>query len=361
MRLTLYRIYTKHFLNCLKKNNLPNAKTLGEEQYLAKWKRLAKRVEPYSYRLFSHYCGQTPDIVPEDIGHSIIEAHLNPKRFRPFYQDKNLYDTYVPDGVMPTTIARRMGNGILMGKDYKPLLGPLSEALASFDRVVLKPTLDSDSGRGVMLFVRKGDEWQAIGHDGITLNEQFLLGYGPDFILQEALTQHPDIAKYNPTSVNTLRVATYRSVVDEEVHVLASIMRIGKSGAVIDNAHAGGMYIGIDISTGKLMHRLFDQFGQSISVWNGYDFSTTDNTIPHWDRVLNKVKEIASRVHHMRLLAFDISVDAAGNPRMVEFNVSWYSYWLFMFTNQKPLGSFSDEIIDYCKGSKPPRVVLELR
>lgn len=357
----MYRLYSTQFLSYIKKLGLSQTKAEGEDEYLTKWRQLTDRIEPWSYRLFSHYCGQTPYIVPEDVGHTILEARLNPIRFRPFYSDKNIYDTYVPEGATPRAIVRRMGGGKFLNERYQPLDAPLSELLRNYTKVILKPSIDSDSGRGVMLFTRNGEQWCAHNNENVILDEQFLSGYGQNFILQEALTQHPDIAKYNPTSINTLRVATYRSVVDEKVHVIASVMRIGKNGAFVDNAHGGGRFIGIDIKTGKLGKIVSDQYGNQSPTWNGYDFSATDNVVPSWPDVVEFVTEVASRIHHLRLIAFDISVDTAGCPRLVELNVDGFSFWLFMFTNQLPLGPYTDEIIAHCKmpSANPVKISIQ--
>ena len=54
------------------------------------------------------------------------------------------------------------------------------------------------------------------------------------------------MAQFNSTSVNTLRIVVYRSVTDNNLYVTNSILRIGLKDSVIDNAHAGGVFIGID-------------------------------------------------------------------------------------------------------------------
>ena len=39
-------------------------------------------------------------------------------------------------------------------------------------------------------------------------------------------------------------------------------MYLGKNGSLVDNAHAGGCFIGIDVNTGKLQDKVFYQFGE---------------------------------------------------------------------------------------------------
>ena len=90
------------------------------------------------------------------------------------------------------------------------------------------------------------NNWMQIGGRSL-LSASFLSDIcGDDIILQEALEQHSDIAKFNKSSINTLRLSVYRSIKDEVCHITGVIMRIGYSGSVVDNAHQGGCFVGID-------------------------------------------------------------------------------------------------------------------
>lgn len=110
--------YKKHFKKMLKLQHIENKPVVGEEEYIAYWSRFTKLVEPYSYRFFSHYCGKTKYIIPEDIGHSYIEAVLNDVRFTAYYGDKNMFPIYLPQGVMPQTLLCRIGGGNILDRNY---------------------------------------------------------------------------------------------------------------------------------------------------------------------------------------------------------------------------------------------------
>jgi hypothetical protein len=75
-----------------------------------------------------------------------------------------------------------------------------------YDKLILKPSIGSSSGKGIMLFYR--DENGYISADGnIPLNMDFLYSYGDKLIWQEGITQHSYSSQFCPTSVNTLRIA----------------------------------------------------------------------------------------------------------------------------------------------------------
>lgn len=182
--------------------------------------------------------------------------------------------------------------------------------------------------------------------------------YGTDFVLQEAVQQHDDLSQFCSTSVNTIRVATYRSVKTEEVSVTATIMRIGKLGQCVDNAHAGGCFIGINPRNGKLKNYVCNQFGNKQKEWNGICFDRQEYFIPCWDKILEFAKYIGEQNPHCRLLALDLTLDKNGIPKLIEYNVNSFSYWLFMFSGQLPFGEFTDEIIEYCKVHTPSKIRL---
>lgn len=72
----LYRSYSNQFKYYLKQLSIKNVPVSGESEYLKKWSVFTPHVEPYSYRLFSHFMGTDAHIIPEDIGHTYIENVL---------------------------------------------------------------------------------------------------------------------------------------------------------------------------------------------------------------------------------------------------------------------------------------------
>lgn len=348
--------------NCQKNSINPDEPAEGEEEYRSFWAQLDPNVEPYSYRLFSHYMGVTPYVIPEYIGISMIERYLNPRRYRDFYFDKNVFcQIYGKDNVAETIIARINGSCLLNG-DLNPIssLGKNIKSITSRElalyigsqhlkSVILKPSVDSSSGVGVMLF--KINQDQFVDSGGNVLDGAFLEAYGNDFVIQKVLNQHPYINQFCSTSVNTLRISAYRSVKDEEIVVSGALMRIGATGSFVDNAHAGGRFVGININDGSIQKTTLDQYGTKINTWNGIDFSKSDFTIPNWDRIIDFARNIASRNKQMRLLALDICLCDDGSPKLVEVNVGGFSYWLYMYCGQDIFDGRLQEVIDYCKKS----------
>lgn len=160
------------------------------------------------------------------------------------------------------------------------------------------------------------------------------------------------MAQFCKTSFNTLRVVTYRSVVDEKIHIIGSVLRIGRDGSYLDNGHAGGAFVGIDTETGRLNDYLCDQYGNKFILWNGVNFDSNTFTIPNWDKVKEFATEVTHRNQRNRFLSMDLGLDSEGNPIIIECNIGGFSYWLPLFSGKTVFGEFTDEIIDYCAANQ---------
>lgn len=347
-RYRLYKIYSARYKHYIGLQHFDNRKAEGEDAYLQKWRALSPRVEPYSYRFISHYLGHTPNIIPEDIGHSCLEDVLNPRALRPVYYDKNLFPEIFGKENVPRTIVCRINSGQLLDADFRLADKELPNYIGEADILVLKPSGDCRSGHGVIKFTKKGDTFVSV--DGkTTLSKAFLETYREDFCLQEAIDQHDFLKMLCPTTNNAIRLFLYRSVKDEKPRVTASVIRIGKNGAFDDNACASGMFIGVNVVTGEMGQFVVDQFGNKVNVWNGIDFSQDLFIVPHWREVVAFAKYACGRIHHHRLMVFDIALNKDGKPILVDCYFDWFGYWLYEFTNQEVFGEYTDEIIDYCK------------
>ena len=347
----VYQEYSKQFRRYLLHQGFKNSFVEGEDKYKELWSKLSHRVEPYSYRFFSHYCGKTPYIIPEDIGHTVIERILNPERFRAYYSDKNMYSQYIQKEYLPKTILCRVNGSLIMDENYHPISNEkFNSYLSSYNRVILKPSIDSSSGVGVMLFTKYSDGRWFYKKGNVELTYNYLEKYSNDFVLQEAIEQSPYMAQFSSTSVNTLRLTVYRSVKTEEVVIPSAIMRIGKEGEFVDNAHAGGVFIGLKPETGMLINNyVVNQYGDKLQNLNGIVYSQQKFQIPNWSKVLELAKSVGASNKLCRLLALDVAVDEKGMPRLIEYNCNGFSFWLFMYCGETVFERYTREIVDYCQ------------
>jgi hypothetical protein len=148
--------YSSQFKRYLELHHFDDEKAPGEDAYLALWHSLSKHVEPYSYRFFRHFCGDTPRIVPEDIGHSVIEDVLCPSSYRAVYSDKNLFPLIVGKENLPRIFFYRINGGGLLDSAYRPVDRDILSYLDSVDSLILKSFCPYQLGAGDKEVYEKG-------------------------------------------------------------------------------------------------------------------------------------------------------------------------------------------------------------
>ena len=253
--------------------------------------------------------------IPASLYFSSIMPRLNNYKFGPPYADKGFYDTVFRDFNRPRTIVKNV-NGFFYDGD-----GPISkeEALSrcrNLESAVIKPSLFGHWGEGVQLF---HSEDGAVPESNCSLEEMFSQ-YKNGFIVQEKLIQHPDLGKLNPTSVNTIRVMSYRE--GDEIIILYAVIRIGREGKVVDNETAGGIKADVDISSGRIKGPAFGGPKEKDLLYTDSGVLLDGYQIPSFPQILEFVKEMHFRLPYFRLVGWDISVDEAGRPVMIEWNKS---------------------------------------
>jgi hypothetical protein len=124
-------------------------------------------------------------------------------------------------------------------------------------------------------------------------------------LVEEFLTQHPDMASLNPSSVNTLRIVTYLDP-NGAVHTLARTLKMGNGGEV-DNFSDGGMYTMLD-DRGVANYAAFDGDGRVFSVHPLSGTSIVGFQVPLWNSVVSLVDELAREVPEIAYVGWDIAI-----------------------------------------------------
>lgn len=124
-------------------------------------------------------------------------------------------------------------------------------------------------------------------------------------LVEECVVQHPEIDKFAPGCVNTVRVITLLK--DDVCNFICSGIRIGNSG-IVDNFHKDGMVCDVDLETGTIITDAIDRMGVTYEKHpkSGYQFKGFK--IPNWEMVL-KLAEDAIRVQQgVNYVGWDIAV-----------------------------------------------------
>lgn len=329
--------------------DVKNAYRPGEEHFIKKWQVLDKKVSPMAYRFYSHYIGENANIVPPDVARQYIEPILNSGEYVNFYNDKNSFGLYLNIEDMPRTLFRSIGYKLYDGEYNAVKATNLLNCFDGYNQIIVKPAKEL-GGHGVTFFERKNGIF--VDSKNIPLSIEYLeKNYKTDFLIQECFIQSKYIAQFNPTSVNTIRVNTYRDVKTGEIHVLGAALRIGAKGSKVDNATSGGVIVGVD-DNGKLNNCAYDKYGRSYRIYNDIDFSQNEFAIPNFEAVKKFAVKISARLPHIRLFALDIVLDISNNPKLIEVNSNNFSVKFLQLTKQPVFGKYTDDIIEYCKKNK---------
>lgn len=227
------------------------------------------------------------------------------------FSDKNLSELFLPSAKQPKTILKNL-NGYFYF-DGRPMSeSEAVEKCSNLRDVIIKPSLE-EGGKGVRgLNVKDGIT--DIGN--MTINELFKV-YHKDFIIQERIHQHEDMSRLNPSSVNTIRVLTYR--MDMDILLLYAVVRIGKKGMTVDNESQGGISAKIN-DDGTIAKYAYGAPGNE-------KVEVTDNgvvldgyRIPSYPDVINTAKQCHYHLPFFDIIGWDFCIDQEGTPVMIEWN-----------------------------------------
>lgn len=173
--------------------------------------------------------------------------------------------------------------------------------IRQFGKVVAKPVAETQ-GRGVELIIyakEKTEFWAK----KLTSSE---------YIIEEYIHQHHSISEINPTSVNTIRLCT---VLDENhtAHIIGAAIRCGGANSTVDNFHHGGVAYPIDVENGVICGK-----GKTNSDNKTYARHPSTGKlmigliIPHWNLVIDSVKEAAEMSDRIAYLGWDVAITEEG-------------------------------------------------
>lgn len=276
--------------------------------------------------------------IPTSIYNTEILWRLNKFQFRYAYADKGIYDSVFHDINRPRTIVKNVNGYFYDGQHQHPMSeAEAVERCSNLKEAIIKPTLGGTWGVGVKLIQSS---------NGIVLDtnrpvNDLFDSYKQCYIVQERLEQHPDLAKLNPTSLNTIRVMSYHR--GDEVVILYAVIRIGRKGQIIDNETAGGIKADIDLQTGRINGCAMGSPTEGRMPLTDVGTPTDGYQIPSFDKVIEVVKEMHLRIPYFNLIGWDMSVDKEGKPTLIEWNSAPQ---LSQVGHGPAFGDLTEEILD---------------
>ena len=254
------------------------------------------RPDYFNYKLYDKNLEESESFISYYYGKKIWNV-CNPMNFRYICDDKSLFN-------------QRFSKYV--NRDFIKISNCTFEDFENFivkhPRFFIKP-LDSNGGRGARIHERNNDSLDM-------LFEQLKV---ENVILEEVVRQHYDMSKFNPDSINTIRVCTLLTASNEPLVIYAGI-RVGRKGKVVDNFAAGGMTAAIDVKTGIIYSDAMDKIGEIIELHPDSGVRFKGSKIPCWDKVLKIAKEAALETSELRYIGWDVVINEDGEVQFIEGN-----------------------------------------
>lgn len=283
-----------------------------------------------------------PRYIPNTLYYTKIDQYFNARKLGYGFNDKNYYSRLFPAVKQPSTMVRNIG-GLLFDDQYK--LIDVEEAMRrilSEPEVIVKPSQESGSGRDIQFF--KSEQTHEIRAHLLDRSYR-------DYIVQSIVKQHPALESVHAGSLNTIRVCSL--LLEDGVHILSSVLRMGVNKSRIDNVTAGGISAAIksDGALDKYAYTYytgerFESHPQGL-LFDGY-------VIPKFQSVIATVKEMAQSIGNFRLVSWDMGIDADGDAILIEANMRKGGINLHQFDNGPLFGDLTkrvlDEVFEVCKG-----------
>ncbi len=203
-----------------------------------------------------------------------------------------------------------------------------SQALRDFlqtQKAVFVKPIEGSSGVGIAKY--DADAWQ-----DMDAFEKQLRAQGTS-IIEENITQHPDMARLYPGSVNTVRIATLRG--EKKEGIVYAFLRIG-NGKPLDNVDAGGMAARVDLDTGTLQTVAADKQSK---VYTHHPLTNTPIVgfqLPYFEEAKAMCLEAMNIVPQLKYVAWDVALTPEG-PQLIEGN-SFPSHAVPQFAAHYPDG-----------------------
>ena len=299
------------------------------------WRQAGFRGSMDWHRLFKDVNGFDVRYVPLDLYTTALLPRLRSLRLSEAWKEKTDFSRFFPDVPMPRMVGCRI-EGLFYDGSYRQVSAEwLAGAIVEAGRVIVKPS-NGSQGYGVEL-------WEAAGLGGEGLLKR-LEDFGRNYVVQEVLRQHEVLARFNPSSVNPVRIITFR--LKGKVRVLNAMIRWGLPGVVTDLTHVDGKTIlfvcGLN-RDGVFSPEYFDTTLERFPLANlGI---SEPLVLPNYDRMVELALSVHERLHHFDIVGFDIALGQDKKPVMIEYNIAHPSIDSIQFCWGPLFGEDTEEIL----------------
>ncbi len=160
--------------------------------------------------------------------------------------------------------------------------------LDKYGKVILKPV---NGGQGKNIFILDKDN-----------SDSFDIKNYREYIAEEILVQNEKMKKLNPSSVNTVRVLTFRG------KIIACAMRVGGDNAVVDNLHSNGVCAHLDLKTGVIDALCIDNKMQKYLYHPKTGLKLVGFRVPYWKEIRQSILQAVNIIPEVQYVGWDVAI-----------------------------------------------------
>lgn len=200
----------------------------------------------------------------------------------------------------------------------------LKENILSREGEYFCKPVDGACGRGVFQIINKRDTCivdnleYSKEHAFEVIKNKILHA---NYIIQPVIRQHETISRIYDGCLNTMRLVTVCEKKSSRIEPVSAVLRIGCNGNIVDNYEKGGVSVGIDLKTGKLVQYGMFKYGRGTKT----EFHPNTNIrfegiqLPTFSKAIDQAIQIHSKLREIPVIGWDIAFTESG-PIFIEGN-----------------------------------------
>lgn len=283
-------------------------------------------VLPYHYFRYGLYrkkfsINKILKYIPESVVYYRILPKINSNYS--LLDNKNIFETILKGSNLsyPETILK-IQDGIIFNSNNKVILSKYAFR-KNVDNVkanllFLKPADCGSGGKNIICYKKVNSNYYS--KDKGKLNFENIKKFKTDYILQEGLENTGFLKEIHPHSLNTFRIMTFFDN-KKGAKVIYAILKAGNNKASTDNAHTGGIYVGVNLKNGTLMDRGFDEDLNDFTLHPLTKIDFRNKKIEGFRKVIKIAEKVGNRFPTITFVGWDIALTKKG-PVILEGNSS---------------------------------------
>lgn len=303
------------------------------------WGKWGGRYEVFGF--YKHFCGSfNPYYVPNDY-YDYAEHVLNLRWSAYFLQHKCNLKFFIPDQHRVNVILQKIDNHYMLKDNTEISEAEAKKILLSTPSFMAKIARGTGGGKGVRKI-----EWDTIEEKESFVDE---LVKPIDMEFEGVLKQSEFMARFNPDSVNTIRIITLN--INGRCTVLSSFLRMGVRGSFVDNLNGNGILIGMKQDGALHDFGINKRFEKQLESPSGIPFK--GEVVPEFERIKQIVVSFHKRIPYANLIGWDVALDENNNVIVIEVNLDSAEIEAHQVFNGPVFGNRLNEVMAYIHMKEP--------